>query len=73
MSGPITAGFFLVHGALLLTARAIAEARAMKGEYEDILARLRAREDELAHTRTQQQAARMERTVALHQRAALAW
>jgi len=72
MSGPITAGFFLVHGILALTARAIAEARAMKCEYDDVLARLRTREGELAHARSQQQAARVERVAALHRQGALA-
>ena len=71
MSGPITAGFFLVHGSLVLFARALAEARAIKGEYEDVLARLRLREEALGHTRAQQQAARVERAAALHRRATL--
>ena len=44
MSGPITAGFFFVHGVLALAARAMEEARAMRGEYEDVLARLRERD-----------------------------
>jgi hypothetical protein len=72
MSGPITAGYFLVHGMLALTARAIAEARAMKCEYAEVLARLRAREGELADARAQQQAARLERVAAVHRQAALA-
>ncbi len=65
MSGPITAGFVLVHGSLLLAARAIEEARAMKREYGDVLAQLRAREDELVQTRRSQQAARLERMAAV--------
>jgi len=72
VSGPITAGFYLAYGALLLAARAIEEARAMKGEYEDVLARLQQRESAFAHDRAQQQAARVERAAALHRRAALA-
>ena len=72
MSGPITAGYIIVHGVLVLAAQAIEQARAMKGEYEDVLARLRQREGELAHTRAQQQSARIERAAALHRRASLA-
>jgi hypothetical protein len=66
MSGPITAGFFLVHGTLALAARALAECRAIKGEYQDVLARVRAREESLAQQRGAQQAARLERIAALH-------
>ena len=66
MSGPITAGYFLVHGTLALAARALAECRAIKGEYREVLARVRAREESLAGQRVQQQAARLERIAALH-------
>jgi len=40
MSGPITAGYLLVHGTLALAARALAECRAIKGEYQEVLARV---------------------------------
>src|SRR4051812_35017135 len=66
MSGPITAGYLLVHGTLALAARALAEARAIRGEYQDVLARVRAREENLARQRGQQQDARLERIAALH-------
>lgn len=66
MSGPITAGYLLVHGTLALAARALAECRAIKGEYQEVLARVRAREESLAHQRGAQQAARLERIAALH-------
>jgi hypothetical protein len=66
MSGPITAGYLLVHGTLALAARALAEARAIRGEYQEVLARVRAREEGLARQRAQQQGARLERIAALH-------
>ncbi len=71
MSGPITAGYILVHGVLSICARAYAEARAVKAEYADVLARLQAQQRDLAHARDQQQAARLERVAALHRRAQL--
>ncbi|MFO1315509.1 MAG: hypothetical protein U1F58_07875 [Burkholderiales bacterium] len=65
MSGPITAGFFLVHGLLLLSARALQEARAMKREYGDVLAQLSERERQLAQARAGQRGARLERIAAV--------
>ncbi len=70
MSGPITAGFVLIHGTLALAARALAEARAMKGEYQEVLARVRAREHDLVCQREQRQGARLERIAALHRQSA---
>src|SRR5579862_372213 len=69
MSGPITAGYFLVQGLLLLSARAIAEARAMKCEFGAVRDQLVQRESDLADARRRQQAARLERVVALRRRA----
>ena len=69
MSGPITAGYFLVHGVLLLSARALREARAMKREFGAVRDQLRAREAELAQARRGQQAARLDRVAALRARA----
>jgi hypothetical protein len=66
MSGPITCGYILIHGSLLLTARALQEARAMRQEYGSVLARLRARQDEMAEQRRAQRNARLERLMALH-------
>ena len=40
MSGPITCGYIITHGILLLAARAIEEARSMKREYGQVLSRL---------------------------------
>jgi hypothetical protein len=70
MSGPITAGFFFVHGLLLLSARALAEARAMKCEYGDVLAQLRDRERSLVAARQGQREARLERIGAIRGEAA---
>src|SRR5512147_2119044 len=70
MSGPITAGFVLVHGALLLSARALAEARAMKCEYNDVLAQLALRERALDAARQGQRDARLERVAAMAREAA---
>lgn len=70
MSGPITAGYFIAHGLLLLSARAIAEARALRGEYHDVLARLAEREATLAAARDGQRNARLERIAAQRQSAA---
>ncbi len=69
MSGPITAGYFIAHGLLLLSARAIAEARALHGEYQDVLAQLQERERGLADARQGQRNARLERIAALRQSA----
>lgn len=65
MSGPITAGYVIVHGVLVLSARALKEARAMKCEYGQVLARLRERESQQAQARQGQQAARLERIAAV--------
>lgn len=65
MSGPITAGFVLVQGLLALSARALAEARAMKCEYAGVLARLRERERARADARQAQLTARLARIAAL--------
>ncbi|MEO8674372.1 MAG: hypothetical protein ABI569_02270 [Casimicrobiaceae bacterium] len=65
MSGPITAGYFIVHGAILFAARALAEARAMKREYADVLSQMRDRERQIAEGRRGQRAARLERMAAL--------
>jgi len=69
MSGPITAGYFFIHGALSLSAHALREARAMKREFGEVRDQLRAREDELARTRRGQQEARLERLAAIRRRA----
>jgi DNA repair exonuclease SbcCD ATPase subunit len=70
MSGPITAGYAFAHLSLLLAQRALQEARAMKREYSDVLAQLRAREEELAAARDAQQAARLERIATVRRDAA---
>lgn len=70
MSGPITAGYFFVHGLLLLSARALAEARAMRCEYGDVLAQLRDRERSLVAARLGQRDARLERIAAIRGEAA---
>ena len=69
MSGPITAGFFLIHGTLLLSAHAAREARAMKREFGEVREQLRQREKELEQTRRGQQQARLERLAAIRTRA----
>jgi hypothetical protein len=61
MSGPITAGYAIVYGSVILAQHAIREAHAMKREYGDVVAQLRAREEEIAQNRAAQQAARVER------------
>ena len=61
MSGPITCGYFIAQGVLMLAARALEEARAMKREYGDVLAQLRDRERSLISARQGQRAARLER------------
>ena len=70
MSGPITVGYLLAPGALILAQHALQEARAMKREYGEVLDQLRAREEELARTREGQQAARVERIAAVRREAA---
>lgn len=65
MSGPITAGYFFVHGMLLLSARALEEARAMKREYAQVLAQLGERERSLAQARHGQRSARLDRIATL--------
>jgi hypothetical protein len=69
MSGPITAGFFLIHGTLLLSAHAAREARAMQREFGEVREQLRLRENELEQTRRGQQQARLERLAAIRTRA----
>lgn len=66
MSGPITCGYILVHGSLLLTAHALRQARAMRQEYGGVLAQLRARQDQMTEQRRAQRDARLERLAALH-------
>lgn len=70
MSGPITCGYFIFQGILVLAGRAIEEARAMRQEYGDVLARLQERERTLAQTRDSMRAARVERIAAVRRQAA---
>jgi hypothetical protein len=72
MSGPITCGYLITHALLLLSARAIKEARAMKQEYGQVLAQLRDRELAVAQARQGQRAARLERIAAVRQEGAAA-
>lgn len=65
MSGPITAGFVLVQGMLALSARALAEARAMKCEYAEVLSQLRERERTRNEARQALRTARLARFAAL--------
>lgn len=65
MSGPITAGYVLVHGILVLSARALQEARAMRREYGDVLAQLAERDRQQASARAGQRGARLERIAAV--------
>lgn len=65
MSGPITAGYIIVHGVLILSARALKEARSMKCEYDQVLAQLQEREAQQAKAREGQRAARLERITAV--------
>ncbi len=65
MSGPITAGYVLVQGLLMLSARALQEARAMKCEYGQALAHLRERQQTMAQARAGQRTARLERIAAV--------
>jgi len=66
MSGPITVGFLIAPHLVVLAEAAMQEARAMRREYGDVLAQLKAREGELARTRAGQRAARLERLAAGH-------
>ena len=70
MSGPITCGYIIVHGVLLLAARAIEEARAMGREYGAVLAQMGERELALAQARQGQRNARLERLAAVRGEAA---
>lgn len=70
MSGPITAGYVLVHGILVLSARALQEARAMRREYGDVLAQLAERDRQQASARAGQRSARLERIAAIRGEAA---
>ena len=65
MSGPITAGYILVQGVLMLSAAALKEARALKCEYGAVLAQLRDRENAIAQARQGQRNARLERLAAV--------
>ncbi|MFO1414846.1 MAG: hypothetical protein U1F10_13240 [Burkholderiales bacterium] len=65
MSGPITAGYFIAHGLVLLSVRAMEEAEALKGEYHAVLARQQEREAGLAQARRGQRNARLERIAAV--------
>ncbi|MFO1302462.1 MAG: hypothetical protein U1F54_01950 [Burkholderiales bacterium] len=69
MSGPITCGYFIFQGILVLAGRAIEEARAMRQEYGDVLARLQERERSLAEARDAMRASRVERIVAVRRQA----
>ena len=70
MSGPITAGYLLAQGTLVLAQRALKEAQAMKREYGEVVEQLRTRESELAHARNAQRSARLERLSSLRREAA---
>ena len=70
MSGPITCGFFIMHGVLILAARALQEARAMHREYGDVLAQMTERERAQAFARAGQRNARLERIAAVRGEAA---
>jgi len=69
MSGPCTCGYFIFQGLLMLSARAIEEAQAMRREYGDVLAQLAERERTLASTRRGMQDARLERIAAVRKEA----
>ncbi len=71
MSGPITAGYFLVHGALMLSEHALREARAMHREFGEVRDQLLAREHEQARARRGRQEARLERIAVIRKRASL--
>src|SRR5829696_5146198 len=69
MSGPCTCGYFIFQGLLLLSARAIEEAQAMRREYGDVLAQMTERERNLARTRQGMRDARLERIAAVRKEA----
>ena len=69
MSGPITCGYFIFQGILVMAGRAIEEARAMRQEYGDVLARLQERERTLAETRDAMRNARVERIASVRRQA----
>lgn len=69
MSGPITAGFCIVHGVVQLSALALKEARAMRREYGAVLAQLQERERQQAQARRGQRAARVARLAAVRSEA----
>ncbi len=70
MSGPITVGFVVAPGVVMLAQHALQEARAMKREYGEVMDQLRAREEALARSHQSQQAARLERIAAVRREAA---
>jgi hypothetical protein len=70
MSGPITAGFFLVHGVLALSAAALREARAIRGEVDAVQGQRAARDDAIAQGRRARDEARRARSAALRAAAA---
>ena len=70
MSGPCTCGYLIFQGLLMLSARAIQEAQAMRREYGDVLAQLAERERNLAQTRQGMRDARLERIAAVRKEAA---
>jgi hypothetical protein len=70
MSGPITCGYIIMHGVLMLSARALREAQAMKREYGQVLAQLSERELSLAQARAGRRNARHERIAAVRGEAA---
>lgn len=69
MSGPCTCGYFIIQGLLVVAARAIEEAQAMRGEYGEVLARMTERERNLARTRQDMRNARLERIAAVRKEA----
>lgn len=64
MSGPITAGYLIGSGALLLAEAALKQAHAMQLEYDKVVDQMRTREAALAQARRGQQVARLERIAA---------
>jgi hypothetical protein len=70
MSGPCTCGYLILQGLLLLSARAIEEAKAVGREYGDVLAQMRERESNLVKTRQGMRSARLERIAAVRRDAA---
>lgn len=69
MSGPITCGYFIFQGILVMAARAIEEARSMRSEYGDVLAQMAERERNLAIARRSMLDARVERIAAVRKEA----